>query len=166
MAKIYGSQARVYGINGNVAADDNTGNTPTDWPDLIASTNTDCIITGYTYTPSMQGNVQGFDQYGRLTSEAFAYAQFEITINFEFGSDASTPSITDAKGLIMPDLMAKLTLENMDNTDLNGAYNFISGSVTGSNQGWKTGTMTLRAIDNGSNTLSANKTALAEIAGS
>jgi hypothetical protein len=61
--------------------------------------------------------------------------------------------------------MAKLTLENMDNTDLNGAYNFISGSVTGSNQGWKTGTMTLRAIDDGTYT-SANKTALAEIAGS
>ena len=162
MAVYYGSQARVYGIAGNVKADDAGVNT--DWPTLDATRS--CIITGYTYTPSMQGNVQGFDQYGRLTSEAFAYAQFEITINFEFGSDASTPSITDAKGLIMPDLMAKLTLENMDNTDLNGAYNFISGSVTGSNQGWKTGTMTLRAISDPGNTLSANKQALAEIAGS
>jgi len=160
MAVYYGSQARVYGIAGNVKADD--AGVSTDWPTLDATTS--CIITGYTYTPSMQGNVQGFDQNGRLTSEAFAYAQFEITINFEFGS--ATPSISDAKGLIMPDLMAKLTLENMDNTDLNGAYNFISGSVTGSNQGWKTGTMTLRAVDNGSNTLSANKTALAEIVGS
>jgi hypothetical protein len=159
MAKIYGSQARVYGINGNVAADDNTGSTPTDWPDLIAAANTDCIITGYTYTPSMQGNVQGFDQFGRLTSEAFAYAQFEITVNFEFGGD----SIAESKTLKMPDLMAKITLENMDNSDLNGAYNFISGSVTGSNQGWKTGTMTLRAISDPGNTLSLNKQALAEI---
>jgi len=63
----------------------------------------------------------------------------------------------------MPDLMAKITLENMDNSDLNGAYNFISGSVTGSNQGWKTGTMTLRAISDTGNTLSLNKQALAEI---
>jgi hypothetical protein len=155
MAKIYGSQARVYGINGNVAVHD--AGTSTNWPTLDA--NADCIITGYTYTPSMQGNVQGFDQFGRLTSEAFAYAQFEITVNFEFGGD----SIADSKSLIMPDLMAKLTLENMDNSDLNGAYNFISGSVTGSNQGWKTGTMTLRAISDPGNTLSANKQALAEI---
>ena len=46
----------------------------------------------------------------------------------------------------MPTLMAKITLASMDNADLTGTYNFISGSVTGSNQGWKTGTMTLRRI--------------------
>ena len=158
MSYLYGTQARVYGISGNVRVHDGSD---TEWPTLDASRA--CIITGYTYTPSMQGGVQGYDQNGRLTSEAFAYAQFELAITFEFGSSLATPTVTEAKTLIMPDLMAKIYIENMDNADLNGQYNFISGSVTGSNQGWKVGNMTLRAIDNGANTLSATKGALSTI---
>jgi hypothetical protein len=158
MSYLYGTQARVYGISGNVRVHDGSD---TEWPTLDASRA--CIITGYTYTPSMQGGVQGYDQSGRLTSEAFAYAQFELAITFEFGSSLATPTVTEAKTLIMPDLMAKIYIENMDNADLNGQYNFISGSVTGSNQGWKVGNMTLRAIDNGANTLSATKGALSTI---
>jgi hypothetical protein len=163
MSYLYGTQARVYGIAGNVRADDGTSGTDTEWPTLDATRA--CIITGYTYTPSMQGGVQGYDQSGRLTSEAFAYAQFELAITFEFGSATVSPNVTvaKAKALIMPDLMAKIYIENMDNADLNGQYNFISGSVTGSNQGWKVGNMTLRAIDNGANTLSASKGALSAI---
>jgi len=161
MSYLYGTQARVYGIGGNIKVHDGTD---TEWPTLTA--NRACIITGYTYTPSMQGGVQGYDQTGRLTSEAFAYAQFELSITFEFGS-ATSPSeqvtVANAKALLMPDFMAKITVENMDNTDLNGAYNFISGSVTGSNQGWKVGNMTLRSISAAANTLSANKGALSTI---
>lgn len=136
MSILYGTKARVYGISGNIEAD----GANTDWPTLDATAL--CVITGYTFTPSMAGSVEGFDQNGLLQAEAYAYANFELQINFEFSGTA----ITDAKSIVMPVLMAKITLVSMDNADLNGTYNFISGSVTGSNQGWKTGTMTLRKI--------------------
>ena len=112
----------------------------------------------------MVGNVEGYDQYGALVCEAFAGAQFEISLTFEFGSSLTTGGAAggefDARSLIMPNLMAKIELENMDNSDLNGTYNFRSGSVTGSNQGWKVGNMTLRAVDNGSTINSSDKVAM------
>ena len=83
MSYLYGTQARVYGINGNVKV-----GSPTEWPSLT-SPDTVCIITGYTFTPSMAGGVEGFDQNGKLTSEAFAYATFELQVNFEFGGDTT-----------------------------------------------------------------------------
>ena len=136
MSILYGTKARVYGISGNIEA--NGANT--DWPTLDADAL--CVITGYTFTPSMAGSVEGFDQNGVLQAEAYAYANFELQINFEL----SGTNISNAKSIVMPTLMAKITLASMDNADLTGTYNFISGSVTGSNQGWKTGTMTLRRI--------------------
>jgi hypothetical protein len=152
MSYLYGTQARVYGINGNVKV-----GSPTEWPSLT-SPDTVCIITGYTFTPSMAGGVEGFDQNGKLTSEAFAYATFELQVNFEFGGDTTG----HAKTLLMPVLMAKIQLEQMDNAELNGIYNFRSGSVTGTNQGWKTGSMTLRAIS-GADLIAANKIAFASV---
>lgn len=156
MAILYGTESRVYGINGNVKQPG--AGSDTVWSELTA--NTECIITGYTYTPAAQGVVEGYDQTGLLTTEAFAYATFELTINFEFGGSDDT----NAKSLKLPALMAKIEIENMDNTDLNGTYNFRSGSVTGSNQGWKTGTMTLRAVSvSGTNITSASKVAFPPI---
>jgi len=152
MSYLYGTQARVYGISGNVKE-----GTPTEWASL-SSPDTVCIISGYTFTPSTAGAVEGFDQNGNLTSEAFAYATFELQVNFEFGGDTSA----HAKGLILPVLMAKIQLENMDNVELNGIYNFRSGSITGANQGWKTGSMTLRAIS-GADLVAANKVAFASV---
>jgi|TARA_R100000482_G_scaffold14747_1_gene4357 hypothetical protein len=160
MSYLYGTQARVYGIGGRVMKP-SENNSNTVWSSLTASTV--CIITGYTYTPAVAGAVEGYDQTGRLTSEAFAYATFEMTINFEFGSTTTSGGVADSKGLKMPDLMAVIELTGMDNSDLNGVYNFRSGSVTGSNQGWKTGTMTLRAISNSANIQAANKGSLAAI---
>lgn len=159
MSYLYGTESRVYGIQGNIGLHSSTD---TDWAALTGTKK--CVITGYTYTPSMVGNVEGYDQYGALVCEAFAGAQFEISLTFEFGSTLTTGGVAggeaDARALIMPNLMAKIELENMDNADLNGTYNFRSGSVTGSNQGWKVGNMTLRAVDNGSNINSASKVAM------
>jgi len=138
MSILYGTKARVYGISGNIKT--HAASNSTFWPTLDA--NALCVITGYTFTPSMAGSVEGFDQNGLLQAEAYAYANFELQINFELGGDA----ISNAKAIIMPTLMTRIDLEAMDNAELNGSYNFISGSVTGSNQGWKTGTMTLRKI--------------------
>jgi len=135
MSILHGTKARVYGITGNIKVH---ASGSTNWPSL--DLNALCVITGYTFTPSMAGSVEGFDQNGLLQSEAYAYANYELQINFEIGGTA----ISNAKGVIMPIPMARIDLELMDNADLNGAYNFISGSVTGSNQGWKTGSMTLR----------------------
>lgn len=157
-AFIYGTQARVYGVKGNVAVHDGTA---TVWPTLTA--NAACIITAYNWAVNPQGQVQGLDQYGRITSEAIAFAQFDLNITFEFGSSTTTPTEAEAEALIMPAPMAKLTLENFENTDVNGAYNFISGSIAGSNQGWKVGNMVLRAISNGSNLDAANKGALSAL---
>ncbi len=146
MSYLFGTQARVYGIGGNIKLHDTTN---TNWASL--SGNKVCVITGYTFTPARAGEVQAFDQTGRLAAEAFAYATFEVALTFEFGS-TSLSGTSEAKGIIMPNLMAKITLENMDNADLNGAYNFIAGSVTGTNQGWKVGNMTLRRISAAANT--------------
>ena len=60
MSILYGTKARVYGISGNIEA--NGANT--DWPTLDADAL--CVITGYTFTPSMAGSVEGFDQNGVL----------------------------------------------------------------------------------------------------
>jgi hypothetical protein len=159
MSYLYGTESRVYGIQGNIGLNSSTA---TEWSILTGSKK--CVITGYTYTPSMVGNVEGYDQYGNLVCEAFAGAQFEMSLTFEFGSTVTSGGASggevDARALIMPNLMAKIELENMDNSDLNGIYNFRSGSVTGSNQGWKVGNMTLRAVDNGSNINSATKVAM------
>ena len=160
MSYLYGTQARVYGINGNVMLNGAVGS-DTEWPTLTGTRL--CIITGYTFTPSMAGGVEGFDQFGRLTSEAFAYATFELQVNFEFGSTDLSGGVADSKGLLMPTLMSKIELELMDNDDLNGTYNFISGSVTGSNQGWKTGSMTLRAISSSANLTTASKLSLTSV---
>jgi len=159
MSYLYGTQARVYGIGGNIKKPGVGSDTV--WSSL--SGDRICIITGYTYTPAVAGAVEGLDQYGRLTSEAFSYATFELSLTFEFGSTNLSNGVADSKGILMPDLMALIEIENMDNTDLNGTYNFRSGSVTGSNQGWKTGNMTLRAISASANVLAANKISLAAI---
>jgi hypothetical protein len=159
MSYLYGTESRVYGIQGNIALNAAGG---TEWAALTGTAK--CVITGYTYTPSMVGNVEGYDQYGALVCEAFAGAQFEMSLTFEFGSTKTTGGAgggeEDARQLIMPNLMAKIKLENMDNTDLNGIYNFRTGSVTGSNQGWKVGNMTLRAVDNGLTINSSDKVAM------
>jgi hypothetical protein len=159
MSYLYGTESRVYGIQGNIALNAAGG---TEWPILTGTTK--CVITGYTYTPSMVGNVEGYDQYGALVCEAFSGAQFEMSLTFEFGSTKTSGGAgggeEDARSLIMPNLMAKIKLENMDNGDLNGIYNFRSGSVTGSNQGWKVGNMTLRAVDNGLTINSSDKVAM------
>lgn len=157
-AFIFGTQARVYGVKGNVKTHDGTN---TVWPTLTA--NAACIITAYNWAVNPQGQVQGLDQFGRITSEAIAYAQYDLNVTFEFGSETSTPTIAEAEALIMPAPMSLLTLENFENTDVNGVYNFISGSVAGTNQGWKIGNMVLRAISNGSDLVAANKGALAAL---
>jgi hypothetical protein len=159
MSYLYGTQARVYGIGGNIKLPGVGSDTV--WSSLSGSRI--CIITGYTYTPAVAGAVEGLDQYGRLTSEAFSYATFELSLTFEFGSTDLSNGVADSKSILMPDLMALIEIENMDNTDLNGTYNFRSGSVTGSNQGWKTGNMTLRAISASANLQAANKISLAAI---
>jgi len=153
-AIIYGSQARAYGIKGNVAVHDGTN---TDWPTLTADR--ECIITAYDWADSPQGQQLGLNQLGYPTSEAVAFAQFDVNITFEFGSSTTTPTIAEAEGLLMPALMSKITLENFANSDINGAYNYVTGRVTGTNQGWKVGVMTLRAFSNGTNLLAANKVA-------
>lgn len=155
---IYGTQARAYGIKGNVATHDGSA---TVWPTL--NSETACIITAYTFSNNPAGQVTGFNQLGYPISEAVAFAQFDVTITFEFGSSTLTPTIADAESLLMPEVMAKLTLENFANTDMNGAYNYISGSMTGANQGWKVGTMTLRAFSDGTDLAAANKVALAAL---
>lgn len=166
MSHLYGTQARVYGINGSVTLQ-GVSSSLTEWPTFTDS-NLVCIITGYTFTPSMAGSVEALDQNGRIVSEAFAYANFELQINFEIGSTTLSggTGITKAKLVQMPLMMAKITLANMDNQDLNGTWNFISGSMTGTNQGWKTGSMTLRAISPAANTSPNAKVAFASIAAS
>ena len=151
MSYLYGTQARIYGIQGSIKVGGNTV-----WPTYSASTA--AMIVGYTFTPSMEGGIQGFNQFGVLKSEAFAYHSWEMQINFEIGASSKAT----IQALILPAMMTTIELEGMDNADLTGTYNYIAGSWTGSNQGWKTGTMTLRAIE-GSDGTSANKVALSAI---
>ncbi len=157
-ALIYGTQARSYGIKGNVATHDGVN---TVWASLNSETS--CFITGYTFANNPGGQVTGFSQLGFPTSEAVAYAQFDVSIQFEFGSSTLTPSIADADSLLMPEVMASIRLQNFANSDMNGNYNYLNGSMTGNNQGWKVGSMTLRSFSNGTDLAAANKAAFSAI---
>ena len=79
MSYLFGTQARVYGIGGNIKLNDTTN---TNWASLTGSKV--CVITGYTFTPARAGEVQAFDQTGRLAAEAFSYATFEVALTFDY----------------------------------------------------------------------------------
>lgn len=159
-APIYGTKGRSFGIKGNVKAS-GVGSSTT-WATLTG--NAACIITGYTANQSPQGVAQSIDQSGYLVAEAIPYVQFDLSVTFEFASTNTTYGPADT--LAMPTIGDKIELENMGNTELDGVYQYVGGSVTGSNSGMKTGTMNLRAISNGSDLTAANKVALAALTAS